>query len=63
MLIPDLRGHPLFATLAAIVSYVPRRGGWQVSVVALDPQLSATAAEVTLGDIVLGGLRQALAEL
>jgi hypothetical protein len=62
-LLPSLRAHPQFSNLAVLVSSDPRRGGWQVSVVALDPNLSPTGAEMSVDAVVLEGLQQALARL
>ena len=62
-LLPTLSEHPLFASLAVLVSSDPRRGGWQVSVVALDPELSWSGAEIPLDPVVLDGLRAVLQQL
>jgi hypothetical protein len=58
-----LREHPQLADLAVLVSSDPRRGGWQVSVVVLDPALSPTGAEVPVDPVVLDGLIEALRQL
>ena len=62
-LLPVLREHPQLADLAVLVSSDPRRGGWQVSVVVLDPALSAVGAEIPLDPLVLDGLTESLRRL
>ena len=60
-LAPELRAHPQFAALAVLVSSDPRRGGWQVAVVALDPALSPVGdAEVSIDPRALDALTVAL---
>ena len=63
ILAPALKDHPHFRTLAVMVSSDPRRGGWQVSAVALDPALSPTGAEIRLDAAVLEPLESALTRL
>jgi hypothetical protein len=63
MLAPALKEHPQFVHLAALVSRDARRGGWQVTVVALDPALSPAGAELPLESGVVDIVRDALARL
>ena len=63
-LIPQLRTHPQFARLAVLVSSDPRRGGWQVAVVALDPELTPVGdAEIPLDPVELDRLTTTLRQL
>lgn len=62
-LVPLIKGHPHFATLAVLVSCDARRGGWQVSLVVLDPELKWTGSFMPLDPAVLRGLRETLARL
>ena len=63
MLATALKGHPQFANLAALVSREARRGGWQVTVVALDPALGPLSSELPLDGMVLDSMLEALARL
>ena len=65
MLGPLLKSHPQYATLAVMVSREARRGGWQVTVLALDPQLSLTGTDVhvAVDARTLDGIREALDRL
>ena len=60
---PVLRDHPQLSHLAVLVSADARRGGWQVSVVVLDPGLTATGGEVPMDPVVLDGVHEALRQL
>lgn len=62
-LAPVLEDHPHFASLAVLVSCDARRGGWQVSLVALDPDLQWPGSVMPLDASVLQGLRETLARL
>jgi hypothetical protein len=63
ILAASLREHPHFADLAVLLSRHPRRGGWQIAVVALDSTLSPLAADPRIDAAVLERARLALARL
>ena len=62
-LLPTIKGHPHFSDLAVLVSCDARRGGWQVSLVVLDPDLKWNGSVMPLDSAVLRGLRESLARL
>jgi len=62
-LAPALKDHPLFPSLAVLVSCDARRGGWQVTLVPLDSTLRWDASTVTVSPAVLLDVREALARL
>ena len=62
-LAPTLGGHPNFSSLAVLVSSDPRRGGWQVSVLVLDPALDGPTPELAVDVVALNGLHEALARI
>lgn len=62
-LAPALKDHPLFTTLAVLVSCDARRGGWQVTLVPLDSGLRWEASSVSVAPAVLHDVREALARL
>lgn len=63
MLAPALKDHPHLPQAVVLVGRDPRRGGWQVMVVALDPALSPMGADMSMDDHVMERVRDALARL
>lgn len=62
-LAPTLKRHSHFSRIAVLVSSDARRGGWQITVVVLDPALTPTGAELPVHDTTLDAIKQALARI